>query len=223
MFRVKICGVTREADALGAIAAGADAIGLNFYPKSPRCVPLVRAVEIAAATGADLLRVGVFVNATAEEIATTVEAGAINAIQLHGDEPTALLADLPAGVPVVRAVRMADTGLAPAARLVEEADRLGRPWAAVLVDAAGAPGVYGGTGQTADWERLASERGLVGDTPLVLAGGLGPSNVAEGLRATGADGVDTASGVEASPGVKDPTLVRGFVEAALAELARSRS
>lgn len=199
-------------------AAGADAVGLNFYAKSPRSLDRETARTLRKDI-ASMTAVGVFVNATAAEINRLVEETPLDAIQLHGDEPTSLLAELAPGVPVIRAVRMGDEGLAPVAARLDEARRLGRPYEAVLVDAAApksADGqtVYGGSGLTADWERVRSERPLLGGTRLILAGGLTPRNVAEAIRATRADGVDTASGVESAPGIKDPAQIQAFVQQA---------
>ncbi|MEQ8848202.1 phosphoribosylanthranilate isomerase [Botrimarina sp.] len=220
MFRVKICGVTTPADAAQAVAAGADAIGLNFYAKSPRCVSVEAARDVAdAARGA--LRVGVFVNASAGEITAIAVLAGLNAIQLHGDEPASLLAELPAALPVVRAVRVGTEGLAPALEWLEQARRLSRPVAALLADAAAA-GAYGGSGKTADWRVLAEERGRLGETPLVLAGGLTPENVAEAIRLVAPDGVDTASGVEQSPGRKDADKVAQFVQRAAEAFGAAR-
>lgn len=218
MFQIKICGVTRPSDADTLRQVGADAIGLNFYAKSPRCLDGPGAAGIRAQANG-VSSVGVFVNASAAEINGLVARVPLDVIQLHGDEPTSLLSDLPVGVPVIRAVRMGDAGLAPVADLLEVARRLGRPYAAVLVDAAApksASGeeVYGGSGLTTDWARVRKERPLLGDIPLILAGGLTPANVAEAVHATHADGVDTASGVESSPGIKDPAAVEAFVRAA---------
>lgn len=219
MFRVKICGITRETDAHAAIDAGADAIGLNFYEKSSRYLSIEQASQIAGTIDPAVLRVGVFVNASASAITAAVRSGAINAIQLHGDESFDLLSELPSSVPVIRAVRFGDHGLQPATQWIEQAIALDRPLQAILVDAAGSPGEYGGTGRTADWDRLAKERHLLGKIPMILAGGLSKENVAEGLTATGAVGVDTASGVEVSPGVKDPLQMQQFVAEALSGLS----
>ncbi len=218
MFRVKICGITRPEDALAACEAGADAIGLNFYAKSSRCLPTERLVEMCEAAE-DVNVVGVFVNSPAAEINRLASSGPLDAIQLHGDESPEVLDDLLPEVPVIRALRMGEAGLRPAAEWIEAADRLGRPLAALLVDAAGAAGEYGGTGHTADWERIAEERHLLGETPLILAGGLTPKNVSQAIAATGADGVDTASGVESAPGIKETGLVEAFIHESMAGFA----
>ena len=223
MFTIKICGITRTDDAIVAAEAGADAIGVNFYAKSPRCVSIETAKLIAASinnlvAGRPLL-VGVFVNATAAEIARTVSAVPLDAIQLHGDEPPQFVTELPPGVPVIRAARIGSAGLTEAAAYRDACSAVGRPLAAVLLDASVkvAPGeevVYGGSGHRLDWPRVAAERGVLASTPLILAGGLTPVNVAEAITVSRCDGVDTASGVESSPGVKDHRMVRAFVKAA---------
>lgn len=223
MFRIKICGVTRVDDALAVADAGADAIGLNFYPKSPRSVSAEAAAEIVDALGGRLLTVGVFVNCPPDKIANIAEQVGLAAIQLHGDEPDKIVRDLPTGLPIIRAIRVGPDGLGPVAERLVRAEEAGRAYSALLVDAAvkPAPGQateYGGTGHTVDWRGVHEGRASLGDTPLILAGGLKPANVADALRATGAEGVDTASGVESSPGVKDHGLVRDFVANALSGL-----
>lgn len=217
MFRTKICGVTRIEDAIAVAEAGADAIGLNFYERSSRCVSLTHAGELAGAVQGGPLVVGVFVNAAAEAIARAIEAAGLDMVQLHGDEPPELAAELPVGTPILRAIRRdPPSGLQPGVAWMEASAAAGRPIAGLLVDAAAPAGpggetVYGGTGQTTDWASVAVERAALGPVPLLLAGGLTPMNVAEAIARTGADGVDTASGVESAPGLKDPGLVRDFV------------
>lgn len=219
MFTVKICGVTTPQDAVNAAGAGADAIGLNFYARSPRCVKSETAREIAEALRGGALVIGVFVNHGPDEVARLADRVPLGAVQLHGDETPEYLAALPAGLPVIRAMRIGPAGLAPAAAFRDACSGAGRPLAGVLLDASvpAAPGeeaVYGGTGLRLDWPRVAAERRLLAGTPLLLAGGLTPGNVAQAIRSSGAEGVDTASGVEVSPGVKDDELVRRFVTAA---------
>jgi phosphoribosylanthranilate isomerase len=224
MFRIKICGITRIEDAVVANEAGADALGLNFYAKSPRCVSIDSAKMIAQAVAGGPLVVGVFVNASAAEIAQAVASVPLGAIQLHGDEPAEFVTELPPGVPVIRAARIGAGGLSEAATYRDACQAAGRPLAAVLLDASVkvAPGeevVYGGSGHRLDWPQVAAERGVLASTPLILAGGLTPVNVAEAISVSRCDGVDTASGVESSPGVKDHEMVRAFVAAARQTLA----
>lgn len=211
MFRVKICGITSVADAQAAIAAGADAIGLNFYPRSPRCVSVEAARQIAAGVPEQTLKVGVFVNAPAEEVRRTCDALRLSAVQLHGDEPPEMLREL-GERPLIRAVRC-PAGSEPAAEYVAACRKLGVRLAAVLVDSAVA-GQYGGTGRPAPWELLAHWRGAWGDVPLILAGGLTADNVAAAIGAVRPTGVDVASGVETEPGRKSPRLMQAFVAAA---------
>ncbi|MGL4514044.1 MAG: phosphoribosylanthranilate isomerase [Lacipirellulaceae bacterium] len=222
MFRIKVCGVTTPGDALFAANAGADAIGLNFYAPSPRSVSVERACEIVRALGASQggrpLVVGVFVNEAPERIAEVVRRVGLDVVQLHGDEPPEALGALPGSTPVLRAVRMGAAGLAPTADYLAAAERAGRAPDALLVDAASG-GAYGGTGCRVDLAQLASERHMLGTTALLLAGGLTAENVAEAIRAAAPWGVDVASGVESSPGVKDPLLVSRFVAEALQAFA----
>lgn len=216
MFRTKICGITTPNDARAVGEAGADAIGLNFYPPSPRSVTVdaARAIRDAAS---DLQVVGVYVNAAVAEITRAVSELSLSAVQLHGDEPPELLADLPE-LPVVVARRMDERGVGPIVDHLAACAAAGRSPDAVLIDAA-APGAYGGTGKTADWALLSRNRDQLGDLPLILAGGLKPENVADGIRAVGPHGVDTASGVESAPGLKSAERVRAFVTAATAAFA----
>jgi phosphoribosylanthranilate isomerase len=238
LFHVKICGLTTPADARLAVEAGADAIGLNFVPGSPRVLTIDAARSVAAAIPRDTLRVGVFAGATAEEILDTVKAVGLDAVQLHGHLVLAPAAGGPArddgdqpelcgrlsGLAVIRAVRLAavppgapeSDGLAEARRWIEAAAALGSPPSMALVDAhapAGtAAGRLGGTGATVDWVRLARTPPL--PVPMALAGGLTPANVAAAILSTGLRAVDTASGVESAPGIKDPDKLRAFVTAA---------
>ncbi len=218
MFRIKICGMTSCDDARAAANAGADAIGLNFYPRSRRFVSLDIAAQIAATLPDGVTTVGVFVNATADEINQVVERVGLGCVQLHGDEPPTLLAQLASHVPIVRAYRCGADGLAPLSQYFTACRTHGREPDAVLVDAdAGAD--YGGTGEAADWWLVAKEKHLLGAVPLVLAGGLTPRNVAAAVAAVRPHGVDVASGVESEPGRKDVALVQQFIAAARSALA----
>ncbi|MEM9354342.1 MAG: phosphoribosylanthranilate isomerase [Planctomycetota bacterium] len=209
MFRIKICGVTRPEDARLAVEAGADAVGLNFYEKSPRRVPAGSQGAIVAAVG-QALPVGVFVNAPASAIAAT----GLVAVQLHGDEPPAFLGKLPADRRIIRARRPGPEGLREVKQDLQAClESSGHMPHAVLLDAS-VPGAYGGTGHRLDWQRLTDHKTVLGDIPLILAGGLTPDNIAEAIRAVRPDGVDVASGVESAPGIKDPAKVRDFVAAA---------
>lgn len=213
MFRIKICGITNVPDALSAMGAGADAIGLNFYEDGKRFIDPDAAFDVASAVPEDVTLVGVFVNASAEEIAETADRLALDAVQLHGDEPAELLPQLPEDVMIVRAYRCGREGLAPLARFISSCRMHGRLPDAALIDA-NASSDYGGTGQIADWQQIASQREILGDVPLILAGGLTPVNVGEAIATVRPQAVDVATGVERRPGVKDATLVAQFVASA---------
>jgi phosphoribosylanthranilate isomerase len=200
--KVKICGITRAEDACLAAAAGADYLGVNFWPRSPRAVDVGRARAIAAAAPGVPL-VGVFVDAPRDEVVRTAEGAGLSLVQFHGDEPPAYCRDWP--WPVVKAVRAPANGSA-AALLAPFADV-----AYLLVDAyvAGQPG---GTGRRVAPEALA---GVPGGR-LFLAGGLTPENVAEAVRAVRPFAVDVASGVEERAGVKDHEKIQRFIQRAKA-------
>lgn len=202
--RIKICGITRPEDGEHAVEAGAWAIGINFWPGSPRAVALDLAAEIAGPLRRRAELVGVFVNATLDEVVATADVVGLTWVQLHGDEGPSFCEAVArrAGVKVMKAARVrakADVQAVDAFRSVD----------AHLLDAyrAGEPG---GTGETFDWALARGRRSAV---PLVLAGGLVPENVGAAIAATSPWAVDVASGVEASPGVKDPERVEAFVAA----------
>jgi phosphoribosylanthranilate isomerase len=214
-LRIKICGVTTREDALLVAALGADALGLNFYPGSPRYVPPAVAVEIVRALPPFIEPVALFVNdplSRACEVARDL--GPVRTVQWHGEEPE------PCPDPAFRfipAFPVRDAGdLARVTRYLEVCRDLDRMPAAVLLDGH-APGQYGGTGRPAPWGLLADFRPGV---PVILAGGLTPENVAEAVRVVRPYGVDVAGGVEAAPRRKDPEKVRRFLENARATLTR---
>ncbi len=202
--RVKVCGVTRLEDAKAAWEAGADALGLNFYAKSPRCVDVATAAALAATRPPLGAVVGVFVNASPDDVRAKVRECGLTAVQLHGDEPPEACSGY--GVPVIKALRVrGPEDVARAREYVGVGDVAG-----LLLDGA-APG-YGGGGVGFDWSLVATLSGS--GVPVLVAGGLKPSNVAEAVRATRPYGVDVASGVESSPGIKDLDAVRAFVRLA---------
>ncbi|GMV39483.1 MAG: N-(5'-phosphoribosyl)anthranilate isomerase [Myxococcales bacterium] len=199
---VKICGITRPEDAVGAVEAGADLIGLNFHARSPRCVSVAVAGMISrAARGAGPVRVvGVFVDADRETIGAAMAGADLDLVQLHGSEPPEWCRALP--WPWFKAHRL---------RTAEDVDRI-REWGSDLFLAdAWHPTQAGGTGRTADQD-LARQAARLGT--MLLAGGLTPETVAEAVRTVRPAGVDVASGVESAPGVKDAARMRAFVEAA---------
>jgi len=215
MFRVKICGITSPEDARLAADAGADAIGINFYQGSPRVCSPSAAKAIAQALPAGICKVGVFVNASADEIRAVAEQVGLDLIQVHGDEPPEFLAQLKP-LPVMRAARITDDLSGVEAYLVECHRLLAVP-RLLLVDRLH-DSAFGGTGEQADWYAIAAQRSKLQGMPLVLAGGLKPDNVASAIRKVHPWGVDTASGVEQSPGRKSPELVHAFVREAKAAL-----
>jgi phosphoribosylanthranilate isomerase len=197
---VKICGVTRVADAVAAADAGADFVGLNFWPGSRRFVTVERARALAAALPPTVRTVGVFVNATEDEIERTAFEVGLALVQLHGDEPPGFLARL--APRLIRALRVGSEG--------DLAALESHPAALFLLDAP-APG-YGGSGRRFDWSLAAAAHRH--GRPFFLAGGLTPETVAEAVAVAAPFGVDVAGGVEEAPGLKDPALVRRFVAAA---------
>jgi phosphoribosylanthranilate isomerase len=213
MFRIKICGVTNADDARASIDAGADALGFNFYRSSKRFIELDVARQIADVVPANVAKVAVFVNHSAREIQDAVESLQPTYIQLHGDEPSEFLHDLPTAIKIIRAHRCGPNGLAPLASYLERCHSRGRMPDAVLLDSA-ADGAFGGTGRAADWSLIAEQRAILGDAPLILAGGLSFANVGTAIAAVRPDAVDVASGVERQPRAKDRELMKQFVAAA---------
>ena len=212
LFRIKICGVTSPKDAQLIALAGADAIGLNFYPASSRYVDPANADKIAAVISPKLARVGVFVNSPVDFIRETTARLKLDWIQLHGDETPEFLSTLGSSS-VLKVFRLGSDGWSGVESYLGECrERKALP-SAVLIDAA-QPGVYGGTGQTVDWSAIQSNRQLLGSLPLVLAGGLTPFNVTDAISVGKPDAVDVATGVESKPGTKDLMLIRAFITSA---------
>jgi len=197
---VKICGLTNVDDALRCIEAGADAIGLNFWPASPRCVDARMARAIVEAGGDHVQMVGVFVDFSLAQIREILLKTGIAWAQLHGTEPPETLAAL---LPhAYKAISVKDGSAIELARSY--------PGEQILLDAS-VPGMPGGTGRTFDWA-IAAE--VQKERKLTLAGGLTPDNVAEAVATVKPFRVDVASGVESTPGRKDPDLVKRFIDAA---------
>jgi phosphoribosylanthranilate isomerase len=196
--RVKICGITRIEDGLAAARAGADAIGLVFYPNSPRYVEPEQAAEIASAMPPFVSKVALFVNAPAEEINAVLQQVSIDLIQFHGNEcPDYCDAH---GKPWLKAIRMKE-----GTDLLVERDRY-RKAAGLLVDSY-IPGVPGGTGETFNWSLIPEE--IAGD--IILAGGLNPGNIREAVTSVRPWCVDVSGGVEASRGIKDASAIKQFL------------
>lgn len=195
--RVKICGITRREDVTAAIDAGADAIGLVFYDRSPRAVTAARAVELVSGLPPFVTVTGLFVNASRIEIETTASQVGLDVLQFHGEETPEFCALFPGRI--IKALRVAGVADMQGAK--------GYQVAAILYDAK-VPGIQGGSGQSFDWSVLAHHPG---NCPFILAGGLHPGNVAQAITKVRPFAVDVSSGVESSPGVKDYTLMKRFV------------
>lgn len=213
--RIKVCGVRRMADLESLAESGVDSVGFNFVSHSPRYVESARAVELVSrAHELGLLCVAVVMDLPAAELADLLSRVCVDWVQLHGAEQPEI-ASACSGRPILKVTswsgRDEERALVEAWRRLEHTGQLGG-W---LVDAY-APVAGGGTGRIARWDLLRPRPAIFGRLPLILAGGLVPGNVAAAIEATGADGVDTASGVELSPGVKSPELVASFATAARA-------
>ncbi len=209
--RVKICGITNETDAQAAVRCGADALGLNFFARSPRFVPEERALAIIRDLPPFVEPVVLFVNELFDHMLEVLgRLPPVTTVQVHGDK----LPPCPAApFRFIPAFGVKDAGsLVSIITYLDECRREGQLPAAVLVDAH-VPGVYGGTGQTAPWQLL---RDFEPGVPLILAGGLTPENVAEAIRTVRPYAVDVAGGVEKRPGEKDPDKMRRFIENARA-------
>lgn len=194
---VKVCGVTRPEDARLAVELGADLLGLNFWPGSPRCIGLEQARRVAAAVRDRVKLVGVWVDPQREQVEKVGKALDLDLLQFHGDEQPADLE--PFGRRAIKAFRVGPD-FDPL-----ELERFPHVWG-FLFDRAGG-GAYGGTGRPWSYERIAI---LDPGKPILVAGGLRPENVAEAIARSRADIVDVCSGVESSPGVKDPALLARF-------------
>jgi phosphoribosylanthranilate isomerase len=202
--RVKICGITRLEDAELAASLGAWALGFILWPQSKRCVEEPVAAGIARQVRRRVELVGVFVNPTLDEVARAVDAIGLTHVQLHGDEGPAFATEAGrrTGAKVIKAARVASGAD------LQALERFRTDFH--LLDTA-AEGMRGGSGRSWDWSLAANRRSKI---PAILSGGLTPENVADGIAAVRPWAVDVASGVEASPGVKDPAQVEAFLSVA---------
>ena len=195
--RVKICGVTRPGDARACADAGADAIGLNFYPHSPRYVEIAQARAVRGALPPLVSAVAVFVDPQADEVRRVIDALRPDFLQFHGAEPAQFCASF--GVPYIKACRV---------RAGVDLLEFLRPYASAagwLFDAY-VEG-YGGGGEAFDWTLMPAQL----ERPVILSGGLRPDNVGEAVRRVRPWAVDVSSGVESAKGIKDPERVRRFI------------
>jgi phosphoribosylanthranilate isomerase len=195
--RIKICGITRTHDARAAALAGADAIGLVFYPRSPRYLSVERAVEIRDALPPFVQAVALFVNPDAAQVAQVIGRVHPAMLQFHGEEGPDFCGQF--GVPYIKACRVK-----PGADLLEYLRPFSRA-AAWLLDSYVPE--YGGVGESFDWSLAPA----AGDRPLILSGGLARDNVAEAIRRVRPWGVDVSSGVESAKGIKDAAKITAFI------------
>jgi phosphoribosylanthranilate isomerase len=201
--RIKLCGITTLDDAQMAVEVGAWAVGCILWPRSPRVCDPAEAARIATAVRRRVQVCGVFVNQHLDEVTELVDALGLTMVQLHGDEGPAYCSEVArrTGAKVVKAA---------AVRTQADVQALETFHTDFHMLDAHRPGMRGGTGETFDWELVRARRSSI---PLILSGGLTADNVAEAIAAIRPFAVDTASGTEASPGVKDPDKVAAFVEA----------
>ena len=220
---IKICGITRPEDAIAAASVGASAIGLNFFSGSKRFVSQENAIRIAdtvrSFTGSSPTLVGVFVNSSPDEILSIAETVGLNAVQFHGDESLADMAQVHAAAPqllLIRAMRISESHRERCLKHLRDLQNHVRLFA-ILLDAFVA-GEFGGTGTTID-RRLLRDDAVQALENVVIAGGLTPANVAEMIEFCRPWGVDTASGVESAPGIKNHAMITDFVRNARAAAA----
>ncbi len=197
--RIKVCGLTRVEDVQAAVAAGVDAIGLVFYPESPRHVTIAQAVTLCREIPPFVTIVGLFVNPSRAEVHRVVESVPLNLLQFHGDETVDQCEGF--GLPYLRAARVR-----PGVDLLEFASQF--PSARALLLDTWTP-AYGGSGESFDWSLVPASCPL----PVILSGGLTPDNVAEAIRQVRPVAVDVSSGVESAKGIKDAAKIRAFVSA----------
>jgi len=197
--RIKICGITTPEDALVAVEAGADYLGLNFFSGSPRCIDLDGGLRIRAAVGPQVLLVGVFVNHESAEVEDLAEELALDLLQVHGDEGPEMIA--PFGDRAIKVWRRLDD--------VSAADLAAYPQCWGFLCDAFDPRLYGGSGRSWKYDAVL---GLETEKPIFIAGGLKPDNIADAVRSLPVFGFDICSGVEESPCHKDPQLLRRLFE-----------
>ncbi|WP_444930298.1 phosphoribosylanthranilate isomerase [Microbulbifer sp. SSSA002] len=200
-MQVKICGITNVKDAVVAVDAGADALGLVFYQSSPRCIDPATAVEIAEAVPPFVTLTGLFVDAAQSEVDAVLESVPLNLLQFHGSESARFCEQFRR--PYIKALRMRDD-------LDLDAAMAEHPRARGFLLDTYRPGVPGGTGESFDWGRVPQD----GERHIILAGGLTPNNVITAVEIARPHGVDVSGGVELEPGRKDRQKVFEFISAA---------
>ena len=197
--RVKICGITRPRDALAVVDSGADALGLVFYPDSPRCVEVDTARRIARTVAPFVTVTGLFVNAAEDTIRAVLAQVPLGLLQFHGQEGNADCAGF--GLPFIKSIAMRP-GVDILATMAQYPDAAG-----FLLDA-WQPATHGGGGVSFDWNRVPADA----PAPVILAGGLTPDNVAAAIRASRPYAVDVSSGVEAARGIKSDAKIHAFMK-----------
>lgn len=209
---IKVCGLTQEENTRMVVAAGVDAVGLNFFPRSKRFVDLETAKRLRDCIPPEVDVVGVFVNSPPDEVVNTATEVGLNVVQFHGDESATEIASAAKQLPhcrIFRAFRLNEALLANAVQTLADLESAGVRPEHVLVDAF-VSGEYGGTGHRLDHELLLR---LPGNwPPVIVAGGLNPDNVAACVKTVRPFGVDVASGVEEAPGLKSESATRAFVQ-----------
>lgn len=203
--RLKICGIRTPEDLAAAVEAGADALGFNFYPPSPRALEPSEAAELVARVPLWVDPVALFVNEPVARIRSVANAIGVRTLQLHGHLPPEKYDELAEFRIVLAVPAVAGETVA---RLAPYRERI----AAVLLDAA-VTGMHGGTGRRADWDEVRRVQEAYPELPLILAGGLTPENVAAAVQAVAPYAVDVASGVERAPGMKDAAKMQAFATA----------
>lgn len=201
--KIKICGITNIEDAQLAVQAGADALGFILYPNSPRFVEIQVVKSIVNQLPPFVLPIGVFVNEEQTMVQNVMDVCGLALAQLHGEESPSYCESL--GYPVLKAIRLRDRS-----SFLSLAEYKGRAGVRGFVLDAFSESEYGGTGKVADWD-IAAEAAKA--APVLLAGGLSPDNVLEAIHRVQPYGVDVSSGVEVSPGKKDPHKVQAFIQA----------
>ena len=197
MTRIKICGITNSEDARAAIQAGADALGFNFYEPSPRYLTPETCADIVSKMPPFVSPIGIFVNESVERVNAIASSCELSAVQLHGDESPEYCEKVDGKI--IKAIRVRDDSW--------QQDMEEYPVAAVLLDTY-TPDKYGGTGTTFDWNLIGTSASRI-----ILSGGLDPQNVSPAVQSIRPFGVDTSSGVERQPGLKDHEKIRQFVTA----------
>ena len=202
--RAKICGITRIQDIQSVVQAGADAIGFVFFAPSPRSVTAVQAAELVQHVPAYVQTVGLFVNASQDEIAEILKQAPVDILQFHGDEAPELCKQISqhVGRRWYKAIQMK-----PDMDVIAEIQQYQHAGASAVLLDAWHPELKGGTGHSFDWTQFPKL-----DIPLILAGGLKPDNIEDAIKTTNAYAVDVSGGVESAKGIKDKKLIEQFMQ-----------